>query len=154
MRTFAVLFLLSVLVSGCCAPGACLVARSRFSELQPVIDQLLLFEQKEGRFPSDLEEAFPSGLPTGLVKLRSEPALKNARNNANYEFSHEKGQFLGFSYASLLEGGHLTASQERDKAFEGHYALDFNYIGGGLISSMMDCNWATNTRVWRCSGYM
>ena len=153
-RTIAVILLLCATASGCCAPDTCTTARFRFSELQPVIEQIQLFKQKEGRFPLDLEEAFPSGLPNGLARQNGEPASKNARKIAVYKFSSAKGQFSHFTYASLLEGGHLTAKQESDKLFHGHYALDFNYVGGGMISSMTVCNWATNTRVWQCGGYM
>jgi hypothetical protein len=146
LRGMMVALLVTLGVSACCAPDTCHVAKYRFAELEPIVARLLEFHRGHGSFPATLEEAFPEGIPKGIV--RSDELA------GNYAFRKEKGGFTKFTYASLEESGMVSQAQFRDGSAVGHYALSFSYVGGGILSGMNDCAWATNVRDWRCRGYM
>ena len=137
---------LSLGLSGCCAPDACYVAQSRFAELDPVVEQLLLFKEERGVFPATLEDAFPNGLPTGMSRKDG--------NSGAYAFRLERGGFAWFTYDSLDKLGMVSKAQAQDGSTNGHYGLWFSYVGGGIIAGMNDCRWTTIDREWRCSGYL
>ena len=145
-RTLIFAPILSFGMSACCAPDACYVAQSRFAELAPVVDRLVGFEDEYGYFPAALEDAFPEGLPPGISQTDAGAGV--------YKFRLAKGDFSTFTYASVETSGSVSPTQKQNSSTKGHYALEFNYVGGGLISSMMDCSWATNRPKWTCYGYM
>lgn len=129
--------LASLVLSACCAPDRCAIARSRFEVLDPVISQLLIFEGQNGRLPESLEEAFPDGLPVGIKPF---PNVAGA-----YEFTGESDNFPTFNYGlySAIKGQKPTAT------------LQFWYVGGGrLLTGMNVCNWTEGRREWSCSSYM
>jgi hypothetical protein len=139
-------FALSLALSGCCAPDACYVAQSRFAELDPLVEQLLLFKEVRGYFPATLEDAFPNGLPSGV-------SWKDG-NAGDYAFRLERGGFAWFSYDSLDKLGLVSKAQAQDGSTDGQYGLWFSYVGGGIIAGMNDCRWTTIDIEWRCSGYL
>lgn len=132
----ALLLIAPVLVSGCCAPESCYVAMSRFEKLDPVIAQILLFEDQEGRLPESLEEAFPDGLPEGIEPLKGDEGF--------YRFAQEDGNFPTFSY-----GRESPTGGRKDEI-----TLHFRYVGGGLIAGMNDCFWTATRRSWTCYGHI
>ncbi len=137
---------LSLGLSGCCAPDACYVAQSRFTELDPVVDQLVLFKEEHGYFPATLEDAFPKGLPRGISRTDG--------NSGDYTFRLEQGGFAWFSYDSLGKLGLVSQAEAQDRSTDGHYALAFNYVGGGIIAGMNRCIWTTKEAEWVCSGHI
>jgi len=142
-KCFSLISLLALL-SGCCAPDACYVARTRFTELDPVTTELLLYEQQHGHFPATLEEAFADGLPTGIHR--------DSSNYGIYTFTRDRGGFGWVSYDKLSSLG-LAEPSPVGLAKE-EYALSFSYVGGGIIGFMNRCIWATDLREWNCYGYM
>lgn len=133
---FATALLAPLALSACCAPDSCYTAQSRFDKLDPVTEQLLIFEEQYGRFPESLEEAFPKGLPNGIRPVKDHKGL--------YRFAQEDSNFPTFSYGREAEPG-----GPRDEI-----TLHFSYVGGGLLAGMNDCFWTESKREWTCSGYI
>ncbi len=139
MRVYRLVWaiLASLVLSACCAPDRCAIARSRFDVLDPVINQLLIFEGQNGRFPESLEEAFPNGLPDGIEPLPNAPGA--------YDFVGKSDNFPTFNYGliAVAKGQKPTAT------------LIFWYVGGGgLLTGMNVCDWTESHREWSCYGYM
>jgi hypothetical protein len=126
----------SLALSACCAPDRCHVAQSRFEVLEPVTRRLQSFEAENERFPASLEEAFPEGLPKDIKPLEGRKGY--------YGFTKDSGNFPTFSYGKF--GG---LGDPRDEA-----AIEFNYVGGGLLGGMNVCTWTETKRTWECFGYM
>lgn len=138
MRTGALVTVLlaPLVLSACCAPDRCSVAQSRFDKLDPVISEILRFEEEYGRLPDSLEEAFPEGLPKGIQPVEDHKGL--------YRLAQEEGNFPTFSYGMEARRG-----GPKDEI-----ALHFSYVGGGLLAGMNDCLWTASQREWICIGYM
>ena len=133
----------AVMLSGCCAPDSCYVAKSRFDQLDPVIAELLAFQQLHGHFPVRLEELFPDGLPDDIASDENE--------HGSYRFATEKGGFTTLYYGPA-EG--MLGSPLRGKTSEQAVALHFTYVGGGVLSGMNDCYWTSTDRIWQCFGHI
>ncbi|MFM7335088.1 MAG: hypothetical protein ACKO1H_11885 [Tabrizicola sp.] len=127
---------MALVLSGCCAPDRCDTATSRFEKLDPVIAQVLLFEDREGRLPDTLEEAFPESLPKGIKSLEGRKGY--------YGFENEDGNFPTFSYGRFGPPGDPRVET----------TIQFSYVGGGLLGGMNVCFWTEAKRSWECFGYM
>ena len=93
---------------GRCGPDQCAPARQAFRHLDPVVDHLTAFHEREGRYPARLEEAYPEGFPPGLAnKTGADYAEIETLNSGRYR-------------APLLLGGSLVACKEKPETMEGN----------------------------------
>lgn len=157
--------ILAAALAACCAPDKCRPARVGFRHLEPVIDDLLAYGQQNGRYPRDLHELYPSGLPEGLVdesEMSQEEFLafigpSNKTNMGSYvpigtsknAIGDGRGKATVFFYSSASDSGYLSDAEKRSGAYRGHYDLDFSYTPPGINH----CLWTTKEQRWNCSSY-
>ena len=144
MRKSAIpLFPVLVALAGCCSPDSCRPARLGIRQLEPIIERIVSYQQTEGHFPDNLEEAFPEGLPRELTRLPNLPTN-------NYSLDSNNGSVIIFAYGDLSKSGFVTTAESADGAFEAHRYITFRYTGPGQNT----CVWTTMELIWNCWGYM
>ena len=154
------LLVVTLALAGCCGPDQCAPARQAFRHLDPVVDHLRAFHEREGRYPARLEDAYPEGFPPGLEnKTGADYAEIETLNSGRYRaplllggslyaFKERSGRSVIFGYAKAAD--QYSSDSEKRRELVGQVVLSFEYSGPGVNS----CFWNSATLAWTCGGYI